>query len=380
MNLAAPPADTAQSDIARWLTALGAANPTAWQVHGSSVMEVGWPSGGAARPPDRIERAIRGLLEAVAVSTGRVGWPVRPGVAEVLAIRPRHRGSDLTGRVSHRGASRLLRCEAGWLAVTLIRAADRELLPAALQRETVDGDAWRSLEEAASVADAVDLAARLQLMGIPASALGWGANVPPAEVSEIGQPRELSGLKVINLGSLWAAPLCSAILMHAGAEVTKIESLSRPDRGRDDPDLGKLSRGHSLVTLDFDSGSGRARLAEILDEADIVIEASRRRARESLDLNPARWLSARLGRVWVALTGYGSAAPDRVAFGDDAAIGGGLFARDVHGDPVFVGDAIADPLTGLAAAAATAIAIAEGGARLVEIAMVGVSSMTSRPR
>ena len=64
-------------------------------------------------------------------------------------------------------------------------------------------------------------------------------------------------------------------------------------------------------------------------------------------------MPARPGRVWLRITGYGTDAgsAERVAFGDDAAVAGGLVGYDGAG-PVFVGDAIADPLTGLEAAAA----------------------------
>jgi hypothetical protein len=59
-------------------------------------------------------------------------------------------------------------------------------------------------------------------------------------------------------------------------------------------------------------------------------------------------------RVWTSITGHGraGAAGDRVAFGDDAAVAGGL-VRWAADTPMFLGDAVADPLTGMVAAAAT---------------------------
>jgi crotonobetainyl-CoA:carnitine CoA-transferase CaiB-like acyl-CoA transferase len=75
----------------------------------------------------------------------------------------------------------------------------------------------------------------------------------------------------------------------------------------------------------------------------------------------------------VSITGYGREgnAADLVAFGDDAAVAGGLVAADGAGGPVFCADAVADPLTGLYAAAA-ALAV-EGGA-LVSVPMAGVAA------
>jgi hypothetical protein len=67
----------------------------------------------------------------------------------------------------------------------------------------------------------------------------------------------------------------------------------------------------------------------------------------------------------------------RVAFGDDAAVAGGVVATDVHG-PVFAGDAIADPLTGLIAAVAALACLSAPGAWLVDLAMRDIAAWTCR--
>ena len=69
----------------------------------------------------------------------------------------------------------------------------------------------------------------------------------------------------------------------------------------------------------------------------------------------------------MSITGYGYDSPqhDRVAFGDDAAVAGGVaLAAGGPDDPVFVLDAVADPLSGLVAAAAAPGAAAGGTRRL----------------
>ena len=65
--------------------------------------------------------------------------------------------------------------------------------------------------------------------------------------------------------------------------------------------------------------------------------------------------------------------PGRVAFGDDAAVAGGLVAHG-PGGPCFLGDAIADPLSGIAAATAAAELVAAGRSGLVDVAMAGVAA------
>ena len=112
-------------------------------------------------------------------------------------------------------------------------------------------------------------------------------------------------------------------------------------------------------------------MAALVDAADGVIESSRPRAlaRFGLDADAA----AAAGTTWVSITAYGRGV-DRVGFGDDVAAGSGLVATAADGRPVFCGDAIADPLTGLTAAVLAARAPASGA--LLDIAMSGVVAAT----
>jgi crotonobetainyl-CoA:carnitine CoA-transferase CaiB-like acyl-CoA transferase len=85
-------------------------------------------------------------------------------------------------------------------------------------------------------------------------------------------------------------------------------------------------------------------------------------------------------RLWVSITAYGrrGASGARVGFGDDAAAAGGLVAwsRD---EPVFCSDAVADPLTGLTAAARALQALQDGGRWLLDVAMAGVAASCAGP-
>src|SRR3546814_12978534 len=59
-------------------------------------------------------------------------------------------------------------------------------------------------------------------------------------------------------------------------------------------------------------------------------------------------------RTWLQITGHGPDQPHRVGFGDDAAVAGGIVTVRDDGTPDFLGDAVADPLTGLLGALAVA--------------------------
>src|SRR4029077_16039748 len=128
--------------------------------------------------------------------------------------------------------------------------------------------------------------------------------------------------------------------------------------------------------LDFDAD--RSYLHELLARADVVVEASRPRALAQFEIAAARFLGAADGhRASISITGYGR-ADQRVAFGDDAAVGGGLVVYDSAG-PCFCADAVADPLTGLVAADACLAALVGDERTLLDIPMAGVAAAFAGP-
>jgi crotonobetainyl-CoA:carnitine CoA-transferase CaiB-like acyl-CoA transferase len=188
-------------------------------------------------------------------------------------------------------------------------------------------------------------------------------------------------LIVVDLSALWAGPLCGDLLAGSGALVIKVESPHRPDGARRGPaaffDL--LNGRKRSVALDFGQTEGVATLRRLIRRADVVIEASRPRALEQLGIHAAGEVRDGGPQVWVSITGYGRTdASGRVAFGDDAAVGGGLVVWH-EGGPLFCADAVADPITGLAAANACLNALASGGRWLLDVSMAGVSAELAGP-
>lgn len=339
-------------------------------------------TGPALGPPMLSPAAAVSLLRAVADALhplgAAVGQPVRVDPPALLTGRAGSRGLTRRGRTSAGGATRLLRAVDGWCAVTLSRADDRELVPALLGRAQVD-DPWRALARAARDCTGHDLAARAQALGIPAAALPTDepAGETPWRVTRIappGPPAPVRRPLVVDLSSLWAGPLCADLLHQAGARVVKVESTRRPDGARagDRRFYDWLHAGHESVAVDFTTAEGRTALGALISVADVVIEASRPRALRQLGLAPEQ-LPHRPGRVWIGITGYGRGHPDLVAFGDDAAVAGGLVGWS-DGAPVFCADAVADPLTGLVAALAALASLAAGGGLLIDVAMRDVAA------
>jgi crotonobetainyl-CoA:carnitine CoA-transferase CaiB-like acyl-CoA transferase len=369
-----------------------------WAASGAMAL-TGHPSALPSMTPGHLFSRLTQVTDELAVVTAQTGAAVRADPAELLSGRAALTGFTRQGRVSAGGASRLLRCADGWCAVTLSRAQDLAAVPAVLgllglgvPDSGEPAAPWAVLEAAAPARTAAALADAAQLLGIPAAALPrspWvdGAAWPPGQVSRIAgaaSSSRLAGALVVDLSSLWAGPLCARLLGLAGARVVKVESAARPDGARagNREFYDWLHAGHRSVVLDFRSASGREALAALLGAADVVIEASRPRALEQLGLAPGQ-IRHRPGQVWLSITGHGRAEPSRVAFGDDAAAGGGLFGWAVEPDagpagpaegPVFCADAVADPLTGVCGALAVARALAAGGGQLIDLPMRAVAA------
>ncbi|MCP2622184.1 CoA transferase [Mycolicibacterium smegmatis] len=325
---------------------------------------------------------ISGISEAVAARaqhvadafTGVTGVAVDArvlltGRAAMLGLRPR-------GRISAGGATHLFPSFDGrWCALTLSRPDDVAAVPALVQADTVDADPWPVVETWAAATEAHAITERARLLGLPAAVLGETVPAAPriTRMWPRGTGRPLTGLLVADLSSMWAGPLCGQLLRQAGATVVKVESHARPDGTRNGPQVFFDWMNHGKLSYVADFGEPSA-LGALLDVADVVIESSRPTALVRRGLGPDV-VASREGRVWVRITGHGTTGEhaDWVAFGDDAAVSGGL-VKNHHGTPSFAGDAIADPLTGLHAAHAVAESLTRGGGDLIEFAMSAVAA------
>jgi crotonobetainyl-CoA:carnitine CoA-transferase CaiB-like acyl-CoA transferase len=355
----------------------------AWAASGGMAL-TGWPDRPPRPPPSPVLRRSAQLAAALADATSRVGERVEVDVAATLFGRAALLGGQRGGATSVGGSCQLLRAADGWVAVNLPRAADVEVLPALVGRPVVDP--WAALAEHARVRTAAAFAARAQELAIPCAEVGARhehATGPGRARRMGGRRRAASRPLVVDLSAMWAGPLAASLLARAGARVVKVESATRPDGARRGPPafFDELHAGHDSVTLDFATSDGRARLHALLARADAVIEASRPRALAQLGVDAGALVRARPGLTWVSITAYGRTGPwaNRVGFGDDVAAAAGLLARDDAGDPVFCGDALADPVAGLVAALGAATATARGGGVLVDVSLAGAAAWLARP-
>jgi hypothetical protein len=294
----------------------------------------------------------------------------------LLGERAACHGFVRRGRVSAGGSARLLRARGSWIAVNLPRPDDVACVPAWLACDPFDGDPWDVVAAQVRTRFAADLVERATWLGL-AVAMPARREWPAVRLVGAGpRAKRPAGRRplVVDLSSLWAGPLCGHLLALAGARVVKVEDVARPDGARAGAasffDL--LNAGKESVALAFASAEGSAALRALLDAADVVIESARPRALWQLGIDADACVRARAGLTWVSITGYGRHDPHgmRVAFGDDAAVAAGWahVAGDSDG-PLFCGDAIADPLAGLAAAAAALAAWQDGRSVLLDVAL-----------
>lgn len=373
-----------------------AAELAAWAASGAMWL-TGRPGARPLGPPAGLVGKLRTIGEVVACRAAALDAPVERDPLALLGERAAIAGLRRHGSTSCGGATRLLPARDRWMAVTLARPDDVDLVPAWLQGDQPGDDPWRTVTTAVAASPADELLERALLLGLPAAALPSTTTPPalaapplaplPVRAGRVARPpaapaTTLTGLRVVDLSALWAGPLCGGLLAEAGADVVKVESTGRPDGARRGAGafFDLLNAGKRSVALDLRSREGAGRLHDMLARADVVIEASRPRALAQLGIDAESLLGRGGPRVWVSITAHGRTGPgrDRVGFGDDTALAGGLVSWDTQG-PCFCADAIADPTAGLVAAAAVLDALATGGRWLLDVAMATVAAHLAGP-
>src|SRR4051812_9427664 len=190
----------------------------------------------------------------------------------------------------------------------------------------------------------------------------------------------LADLRVIDCATLIAAPGCARYLADFGADVIKVE---RPDGGDGTRNLGwrdpsdgvalwwkHMSRNKRCITLDLKTPDGLARMLELCDSADVLVENFRGGPLERLGLGPAVLLARNPKLVITRVTGFGQDGPYRQRPGfaplAEAMSGFAAINGEPDGGPLLPPIALADELTALVAAFATMVALHSGVGQVVD--------------
>ena len=173
-------------------------------------------------------------------------------------------------------------------------------------------------------------------------------------------PGPLNGLKVIDLSRVLAGPYCTMILGDMGAEVIKIESIDTGDetRGWGPPFVeGEsayylcVNRNKQGITLNLKSEQGIEILQKLVLDADVVVQNFKPGTLKRLGFGYEEMKKCNKGIILASISGFGTTGPFSQLPGYDYIIQAMSGLMSINGDkdaePVKVGVAIADVLTGL---------------------------------
>ncbi|MFE2458977.1 CaiB/BaiF CoA transferase family protein [Streptomyces sp. NPDC059402] len=211
-------------------------------------------------------------------------------------------------------------------------------------------------------------------------------DVTSATAAPAVSPAPLTGLRVLDLATLFAGPLAATMLGDFGAEVIKVEHPTRPDpsrgHGPSKDGIGLwwklLGRNKHTITLDLSKPAGRATLLRLAATADIVVENFRPGTLEKWDLGWDELSAVNPRLVLTRVTGFGQFGPyaRRPGFGTLAEAMSGFAAMTGEPDapPTLPPFGLADSIAALATAYAvmTALAARErtGEGQVVDMAII----------
>jgi crotonobetainyl-CoA:carnitine CoA-transferase CaiB-like acyl-CoA transferase len=185
----------------------------------------------------------------------------------------------------------------------------------------------------------------------------------------------LNDHRVLDLTMSWAGPFATRLLADMGAEVIKIEAVNNWDLLRSytgvpptvervwdkSPYFNHYNRNKYGVALDLSKERGRELFLRLVEGADIVIENFRSDVMENLGLS---WETLRARNdqlIMVSMPAHGKSGPEKdyVAYGTNVEQLAGLASLSGYagGPPQKTGISYGNPMAGIAAAGAVALAL-----------------------
>ncbi len=207
--------------------------------------------------------------------------------------------------------------------------------------------------------------------------------------------QSLSGIRVLDLSQIRAGPKAARWLADAGAEVIKVESLKRPDRGQvrsggapipeaiqrhNNRTLGlgfeQMHRNKLGLALDITTARGKALFERLVGISDVVIENFSAGVMDRLGFGYEQLKALRPDIIMLSMPAFGSTGPyrDHVGFGWALEHLSGITALTGYpgGPPLRTGTITPDPLNGLHGAVAVAAALVArqrtGNGQFIELA------------
>jgi len=179
----------------------------------------------------------------------------------------------------------------------------------------------------------------------------------------------LADLRVLDVSTILAGPLCCRILGDFGADVVKVEHPRAGDsmRGHGRQKNGvplwwkEISRNKRTIGLDLKAPAGAEVFRRLAATADVLVENFRPGTLERWGLGPQELHAINRGLVIVRLTGFGQTGPyaQRPGFGTlaEAMSGFAAMTGEPDGPPTLPSFGLADSICGIAASSAALMAL-----------------------
>ena len=179
----------------------------------------------------------------------------------------------------------------------------------------------------------------------------------------------LAGVRVLELGSMYAAPTCGRMLRDFGAAVVKVEDPAAGDYARQWTPMksgqsfgfARLNSGKRSVAIDLRTEEGHELVRRLASEVDVIIENFRPGRMDAWGLGYEALSSINPGLVMTSVSGFGQFGPDRSkpGFGTVAETGSGFAFINGWPDtpPTSPPFGFADSIAGIAAAMGTAMSL-----------------------
>jgi crotonobetainyl-CoA:carnitine CoA-transferase CaiB-like acyl-CoA transferase len=186
----------------------------------------------------------------------------------------------------------------------------------------------------------------------------------------------LEGVRVLDFTHVYAGPTCTRILADLGADVVKVEGLTRVDLVRllfatdNSPMADPWNRGFYFslrkpgkrsLTVELSTEAGRALLRRLVAGFDVVAESFTPRVMRQFGLDYESLRAIRPDIIMISLSGYGQTGPhagwSAYGMGLEPASGISQVTGYAGGPPKRTGISFTDPLTGMVGAGAVLTAL-----------------------
>ena len=148
----------------------------------------------------------------------------------------------------------------------------------------------------------------------------------------------LTGIRIVEIGSIGPGPFCVMLLADLGADVIRVDRVAGASLSGPSTDFSTelLHRGRRSVGVDLKHPDGAEVVLRLVEQADALVEGFRPGVTERLGIGPDECLARNPRLVYGRMTGYGQDGPMAQAVGHDInyiAQAGVLGLVGRHGQP-----------------------------------------------